>query len=424
LKDKIFRFTKKYYPTFLALFAVLYLFAQITGGFAVKTDYHIVFSDTAEEKIELGGYIYRDEEIIVSPYAQNVVYAVDDGQKIKPRPDSNNQNNATYTPTPVAYVYHSKTISDMANEIASLEKKIAILQRSASQDISLSDSMQTTEEIRALFASLSESVLQNDMGTVTQSSDELLMLLNRKQLQISGATNFTVEIAEIQATIDSLKRAMPLPVHEIYAERGGYFYSYTDGKEELYATENIDNLTFEEFYASKDAQKADRSSTIGKIAFNFEWYFVGEMPTDEARALVSGRYYTVNFTSTDNESQKMLLKRIITDENNEKALVVLYSMDFDEDFDFCRYQTIEIIKDSHTGYKIPSSTVRVYNGEVGVFVLRRGRAEFRRIDVLYESNGYYIVSTVDKSSDSEYAYIKLNDFVLIGKNIYEGKVFL
>jgi hypothetical protein len=298
------------------------------------------------------------------------------------------------------------------------------LQESASQNIAISSSIQTTEEIRLLFASISESVSENDMGKASAATDDLLMLLNRKQLQISGASNFTVEISEIQTKIDILKRALPLPVSEIYAEKSGYFYSYTDGKEEFYGTENIDMLTFEDFYAAQNAEKSDRSSVIGKIALSVEWYFVGEIPLNEARDLASGKYYTVNFTSNDNGSKKMLLKRIIADEEKGKALVVLYGTDFDEGFDFCRYQTAEIVKSSYTGFKIPTNTVRVYNGETGVFGLRRGRAEFRRIDVLYESNGYYIVNPVDKNTENEYVYIRLNDFVLIGKNIYEGKVFL
>jgi len=68
--------------------------------------------------------------------------------------------------------------------------------------------------------------------------------------------------------------------------------------------------------------------------------------------------------------------------------------------------------------------VRLLEGKMGVYILVGNTVNFKYIDVLLESDGYYIVSPQDPENDPEY-YTKLGLYDLMitaGKNLAVGKM--
>ena len=50
-------------------------------------------------------------------------------------------------------------------------------------------------------------------------------------------------------------------------------------------------------------------------------------------------------------------------------------------------------------------------------------ASFRKIIILYEGDGYYIVSAENSNSNDYFIYLEQNDNIILNsKNMYEGKV--
>ena len=56
-------------------------------------------------------------------------------------------------------------------------------------------------------------------------------------------------------------------------------------------------------------------------------------------------------------------------------------------------------------------------------MLEESTVRFRRVEVIAESEGYYIVAKLDKSKDNYTEYLDLNDLIILDtQGLYDGKV--
>ena len=119
----------------------------------------------------------------------------------------------------------------------------------------------------------------------------------------------------------------------------------------------------------------------------------------------------------------MTLERIITDNSADQALLVFRTGEIPENFNYLRMQTIEVVRQNYTGLGVPASAVRVVDGEQGVDTLIGNVVKFRKIDTLFEEEGYFIVKSY-ASNESGYAeHLKRNELIIVkGKNLYDGKI--
>ena len=61
--------------------------------------------------------------------------------------------------------------------------------------------------------------------------------------------------------------------------------------------------------------------------------------------------------------------------------------------------------------------------QTGVYILNASVVHFRRIDIIAEGNGYYIVAKLDKTKENYYEYLNLNDLIILEPDgMYEGKI--
>jgi hypothetical protein len=80
-----------------------------------------------------------------------------------------------------------------------------------------------------------------------------------------------------------------------------------------------------------------------------------------------------------------------------------------------------------SGYRVPSESLRTVNGERGVYILVGNVVEFRRVTVIGEGRGYYIVATYESDAEegsvSKTPYLYINDLIITsGNDLYDGKL--
>ena len=104
-------------------------------------------------------------------------------------------------------------------------------------------------------------------------------------------------------------------------------------------------------------------------------------------------------------------------------------------FDYTRMQPVQIHTAEYRGFEIPQSALRILDGWEGVYILDEVTVDFRRVHIVYEGDGYYIVTGEDPAAadttdpDAEtadecpYGWIRMNDVVIAeGRGLYVGKV--
>jgi hypothetical protein len=140
---------------------------------------------------------------------------------------------------------------------------------------------------------------------------------------------------------------------------------------------------------------------------------------------VEGGIYDVFFSDGADVTLDMTLERICVDENNPSDAYLLFSSyDISLTADLSRTQNVRISLGSCSGYRIPTESLHKVNNRDGVYVLVGSIVEFRRVTVIGEGYGYYIVKTVDDASGTyvDTPYLSANDLIITsGNDLYDGK---
>ena len=99
-------------------------------------------------------------------------------------------------------------------------------------------------------------------------------------------------------------------------------------------------------------------------------------------------------------------------------MLVFSSSTLPSNFDFSRFQRATITVEQIEGLRIPSSCVRVFDKQTSVYVISEGVCRIKKIDILFEKDGYCVVS-----ENGENGYIRRYDRLILGDNdLYDGKV--
>ena len=399
----------------ISVIIVIYLGYHFMQGFGSEIVTEYATRITEYDSREFDAYILRNETVIYASNEGGVGYNYADGTKVKSGAE-------------VASIYSGNIDSHEAarSEIISIDKILQILKESndiegmASSDMTILDS-----KIYEYYKSIRSMSEQESYLNIPKKRDELLTLLNKRQLITGKIESFDSVIAELEAEKESLTASLNAANETVLSPVTGYFYSSFDGYENIFSSDAIADLTVDEFVKMLSTESETYPSTaIGKIATDFTWHIAIMTTRSELRYYNEGFNYMVQFPYNNDIQLKMNLTKVVSPDAGSDILLIFSCREIPEDFSFKRMQTVKVIRNEHTGYRVPISAVRQLDGKMGVYILSGGVVDFRYIDVLLECDGYYIVAERDMANDPEY-YTKLGLYDLVitgGKDLYIGKM--
>lgn len=377
---------------------------------------------TVEQKLDATGYILRHETVLETNISGVAYYIAEDGEKVA-------KNSV------VASIYESENLADTQAQILEAERKIKVLENSAvdknntSIDISKID-QQISEKLIALKAN----AVNGNFQLSAQSGDELLTILNKRQLISKKTDGFDAQIARLENEKSNLAHSLTGLKSTVTTSVGGYFSTAVDGYENIFTVERLDELSVDSFYEMIGAAPNEslKNSNAGKIITDFWWYILCPIDKSLCTELEPGETYELIFPHSSEQRITFTLEAKASQTDRDTAVLVFKTLAEPENFDFTRSQEIQIIKRSYTGLKIPKSSLRILDGREGVYVLKGTEVIFKRVERIFESEGYYLIDTVapelkDQSEteiiEEEYDYLALYDAVITkGKDLYNGKV--
>ncbi len=401
------------------------LAAIVSVAFAVYLIYHIsmsfkdnivtaVASYTVETKsVQCMGYIFRDETVLTSSVNGTLGLAYSDGTKVS-------------IGSKVAEVYSSAKDLDLVSRIEDIERRIDILEES-SLGGSYSDVGQASSKISGTLEDIKGYISNGDLYSVVETRDELLVQINRLQLITDVVDDFDSELVNLRTELESIRRGMGGVASTVTAPQSGYFYSSCDGGEELFGLDALENLTVSSFNTLVDTAKniSAPSGAVGKIAVGYRWYIVARTTKLESEKYDVGKSYPITFEDNSDVCIPLTLERIVDDTMGDDSLLVFCCTEIPLDFDFLRCQNISIESEEYKGYKVPRSAMRLVNGELGVYVLSGTTVGFKKIDVVYEGDGYVISALRETYGENAHEYLNLNENIIVeGKELYDGKIIV
>ena len=397
----------------LCLILIAYIIYHLTGGFREEIGTTPASFVTVESTYTTGVTLLRKEKVLYSPVNGEVSYLFADGEKVAVK-------------SSVAEVYPQTGSSEIRKRIMEIDLAIRLLEQSnMSSAEKRTDTASTDAIIRKNIYKLLDSVDQGNISGAHTLSDDLLIQLNRRRIITKSVLNYNKQIEELKAEKKLLSASMPQSESTVKASSGGYFYSTLDGYENVLSSENISSMSYREYLElasrpAEDLSVSENGYPVGKIVTDYLWYVACEIDVSELHNYETGKDYSIKFPYNNDIAITMKLYRILSEAGSDTAVLVFETGTLPANFNYLRHQTVQIVREYYTGCRIPISALRVVNGHAGVYVLRGSKIVFKKVEPLYEYDGYII--SADKSADDS-SYIAKNDFIVTkGKDLYDGKI--
>ncbi len=367
------------------------------------------------EVISAEGYIMRDEEPLYSDVTSgSVAPSIRDGGRIAIGAN-------------IADVY-SLSSPDIEARLSEIEEQLAFL-RKTSESSHIKQSVSGVDgRIYENIFTIRSYIASGDYSDALSMRTTLLANITEKAIS-SGQTDYSSMISSLESEKANLKSRLGTNLMTKYATSTGYYFSEYDGYGEIFSSDKIDSLTYDEFIKLTYAEPEVSSSglCLGVCVKDFYWYIACEMSKSEAASLLEKYSCDILFTYSDTEVECELY-RVISETPGDRAVAVFRCETLVDGFDYTRVQPIKISAAEYTGYEIPSDAVRVVGGFEGVYILDEITVEFRRINIVYRGEDSVICTGRDETKpltadDEAYPWLKQNDIIVTnGRDLYSGKI--
>ena len=397
----------------LCLFLVLLVYIGISfinnSGGSLTT--YMAREGEISESFTVDGFIFKDQKVITAPQDGYLECAVSESGRIGKGGI-------------VAYIYENDAPIKEKNRIREIDEKIKELtENDRSMSASENDSIRLEQDVLKQTIRIPELVRDNDIESLMEVRASLDNVVEaRKKISGGGESNQQI-IGKLQEEKNALLQKFDMAKTAIVTDIAGSFTARTDGLEEMLDDERIENISQSYLKSIKTPEtktnveaKISSGAPIGKIVDTYTWYFAAVVSKDIADSLSIGGGIRLKFLdSSDNMIDGSVYK--IADENDGKAVLVVKSAGYVDNLYSMSKVKVEVVKKTYEGMKIPAKSIRVKDGEKGVYILSGKKVKFRNAKVYYMNEDWAVVSREEKNG------IKLYDSVVVnGSNIYEGKV--
>lgn len=397
---------------------LLYLTIQLSQGSASRVSTQRTQKITDIEYGYHTGYVFRNESVITAD-GELVDYLVSNGEKVGA--------GQTYANIYSTSSDSSDGLGAVQDLLTSLSDRIYILENSVNSQMSVSELSKINEELSRAYYAYVDAVSNGDVGSAANIGDRLLSYLVAYSTVTGGSAPSDVANG-LRAEKDELLSSYGQPTASLSSDSSFNLFRSTDGYESIFSSSVIDTLTpsaLTELLSSEPQSYGGK--TVGRAVNTSKWYFV--IPANEAEYLkyTIGSFYDVTFLDGSDSEISMRLEEIRVDEaDTDCAFLLFSSFDLSVSGEMAREQSVRIRLGSCTGYSIPTESLKTVNGENGVYILIGNTVEFRRVTVIGEGNGYYVVNTyeADWNEGIEHStpYLNVNDLIITsGNDLYSGK---
>ncbi len=415
----------KLLKTLIFIFAgiglVIYLWLQATANFDSDIVTETSMLVTVNDSVDARAYVFRDETVSAKDNNGTTVTVVSDGDRV-----SKGQL--------LANIYPNEEDSVLQDEINRIDRRIAIIDDSSVDSrYVISDLSKIDTEITEIFSDVYAGASKGKISDAVDASALLLVELNRRDLIVNTENDYSKEREELIKRRNAFEKQINTNSTSLYATSSGYFYGETDGYEEIFTVDLVDTLTLDSFreLTQSDSDESLAASGAVKIINDFVWYTVCEIPSDKAAFLEENKSYKLTYPESGDAEITMKLIRKVTETTSAEALAVFRANVMPAEFNFKRGQRAEIVLKETSGLSVPKKALRVVDGVNGVYVLIGDVIHYRSVDIIGETDNYYIVR-YGKSTDafeqenkeeSPYKQISLYDNVIVsGKDLFDGKI--
>lgn len=393
---------------FLAILIGAYVIVRFLGMMSQTIESVMVNRMTAYESISGTGWLIRDEEIVRNTKSENVKHLISNGDKVG-------------VGSVLAQVYSNESAMESAKQLDKLDNDIILTQTALQSAGNYSDAAKVDQLISNKLHVLASYVEEGICAQLDEHSQELRQLSLRRNAANLNADTLNTEVESLRSQRNTLALRIERQISEIRAGSSGYFTEVVDGYESILSYEKVAEMNAEEFDALLSKEPAEPQDAFGKIVKGFDWHFAMNVRGEDAARLQTGRTVTLRFNQIAKDISATVVS-INQAEESDMALIIFNGSHIANDILVNRRLGAEIILNSHTGLKVPTSAVHLItdskgNNQLGVYILTGSTSRFKEINPIYQGENYYIVA----QENSDKALVAGDNVIVRGLNLADGK---
>lgn len=403
----------------LFLGGVAYFGTYLWNTLTSNTDTANLYSYTAENRILSSGYFFRDEAVVTDDNAASAEVIAAEGERIGKG-------------DPVARIYASSEGYEVQQQLDAAKAELSNLKYILSRTNESADTMELDSDIVDAFTSLRSDVSAEALTDLSGDINELKTLVFRRDYTYNGSDALTEQINAAQARVDELTAQASSAYTSLTSPDAGLFASELDGFEGILTTDALTDLTPSKLDSLVSQRTEPAANGVGKVVTSGSWHFACTLSEDEAKPLYKGLTLSLRFADSGRTFPAKV--SAVSDAEDGKVTVVFSSMEYVAQTVGLRGQSVDIILDAVTGFRVPKRAVRVdENGNTGVYRISGTQTEWVAVDVVWEEDDFYLIrqkveydedgNPVSTSTFQQASALRAGDTVVVrGDTVYQGKV--
>lgn len=388
----------------LGVFLAFYVVYQVYMAVSPAYETEVALLTTVSDGFSASGIVARDETVISDTEGGVVAVRVSDGEKI-----------AAGAVVADVYATAADALADV--EYADALARVTSLQSIASEGRTTGARLASLQtKLYSELSELSEILSSHDFSSVMTSELELTSLMSGFATASGSPIDITPALQKAESELASLSDISP--ASEVVTPSDGYFIAHCDGYENLVTAETLTGGDAGAIIAiiEENSPTAPQGSA-GKIVSDYKWYYAAVIDEETAERLTVGKQLSVSFSYAVSSELPMKVVRVA--EAADGRYVAVLSCDrLNSSLCNLRVESAYISFGDYSGIKVPRSALRLLNDELGVYIKYGGTAEFRTVDVVYETDDW-VISSVDAGDSSRLAVY--DEMITSGRDIYEGR---
>ena len=400
--------TKKIFRVALSLLGVFMLFYfayQVYMFVSPSYKTEIARLTTESDSVTASGIVARDETLVDVGAGAIAAYRAGDGEKIA-------------SGAAVADVYPSANDAMNAlryERLASLENALARASDTGRTEGSNLENLRT--RIYKSLSALSGELAADDYPGAFDGSLELLELLSSYDTASGGAIDYSAALAETRARLAELGSG-DFASSTVYTPVEGYFISGADGYEGALNSATLHEASADDIIALIEGEPPALPGEGCKVVSDYEWYFAAALPEQTTARMSVGDELQVDFSYSLAAALPMRVARVAEGGSDGRAVVVFECNRLNASLCSLRVETARISFRAYSGIKVSRSALRLLDGELGVFIKYGSAVDFRKVNVIYETDDYIISAPGESSSGTLAVY---DEMITEGRDLEVGK---
>ena len=360
---------------------------------------------------EMTAYLFRDEQVLSASRAGALQAMAEDGAHVSIHSE-------------VARVYTSGDGEALYEQLQTLQEQIAFYEQCLqAADMSPSQLPALNEKITQTYGRVMEAITAGDGARSRQLSDDLLLLLNQKQVLTGEFADLPNRLASLKAEQAALESAYAGTYESITVDRSGYYYRGTDGYESIYTQAALSSLTVSGFYEMIRQTPQPVQASAGKLIGDYIWHAAIPTTRKASQIMTEGTVYDVTFS--DETKVEMTLDRILHEDGDDRCVLILKTGHMPQDFEYTRIQSVTLAVGETQGLRVPQTSLLTgKDGEMGVYILDIAYVRYRKVDIIWHGDGYVLVRENDRSAEGHENDLGYQELIITrsDEELYDGKL--